>query len=62
MSQGVLDRLILPTGDFVFKEGEEGNQAYVVQDGTIEIVRKNAEGDDIVLGTVEKGGILAKWR
>ena len=60
MAQGVLDRLTLQSGDFVFKEGEEGNQAYVVQEGTIDIVRKNSEGEDIVLGTVEKGGIFGE--
>ena len=60
MAQGVLDRLTLQSGDFVFKEGEEGNQAYVVQEGTIDIVRKNSEGEDIVLGTVEKGAIFGE--
>ena len=60
MDQGVLDRLTLKSGDFVFKEGEEGNHAYVVQEGTIDIVRKNSEGEDIVLGTVEKGGIFGE--
>jgi CRP-like cAMP-binding protein len=60
MAQGVLDRLTLQSGDFVFKEGEEGNHAYVVQEGTIDIVRKNSEGEDIVLGTVEKGGIFGE--
>ncbi len=60
MAQGVLDRLTLQSGDFVFKEGEEGNQAYVVQDGAIEIVRGNSEGEDIVLGAVEKGGIFGE--
>ena len=60
MAQGVLDRRILQTGDFVFKEDEEGDQAYVVEDGAIEIVRENSEGEDIVLGTVEKGGIFGE--
>jgi CRP-like cAMP-binding protein len=60
MAQGVLDRLTLKSGDYVFKEGEEGSQAYVVQDGAIEIARGNAEGEDVVLGTVEKGGIFGE--
>jgi CRP/FNR family cyclic AMP-dependent transcriptional regulator len=60
MAESILDRLTLQSGDFVFKEGDKGNKAYVVQDGSIEIVVKNGEGEDVVLGMVDKGGIFGE--
>ena len=60
MNHGVLNRLTLQAGDEVFKEGEEGKQAYVVQEGQIEIARNNTEGEHVVLGMVEKGGIFGE--
>ncbi|MAF49942.1 MAG: cyclic nucleotide-binding domain-containing protein [Rhodospirillales bacterium] len=60
MAQGVLDRLTFQSGDEVFKEGEPGNQAYVIQDGMVDIIRTDPEGNEIVLGSVEKGGIFGE--
>jgi len=61
MTQQVLDRIVLQPGESLFKEGEYGDRAYVVQEGSVNIVKANGEGE-IVLGTVDKGGILARWR
>jgi CRP-like cAMP-binding protein len=55
----VLERLVVPTGDKVFADGEPGECAYVVQDGLIEIV-KGFPGEEVVLGTIEKGGIFGE--
>lgn len=56
----VLDRLVIAEGTDVFTEGERGDRAYVVQDGIIEIVRKDEYGNLFILGTVEKGGIFGE--
>jgi CRP-like cAMP-binding protein len=58
--QKILDRLVIPEGAAVFNEGDRGDRAYVVQDGIIEILRKDDYGNPIVLGTVEKGGIFGE--
>ena len=55
----VLQRQTFKKGDSVFKEGDEGNMAYVVQDGEVEVV-KIIDGHEKVLGTVGKGGILGE--
>ena len=45
----------------IFKEGDEGNRAYVVQAGEVEIIKSTGDEDkDIVLGTIGKGGIFGE--
>ena len=56
----ILDRLVIAEGASVFNEGDRGDRAYVVQDGVIEIWRKDEYGNPIVLGKVEKGGIFGE--
>jgi len=58
-SQTVLQRQTFQRGDKIFKEGDEGNLAYVVQDGEVEIV-KIIDGHEKVLGSVSKGGIFGE--
>ena len=56
----ILDRQVIAEGLSVFNEGDRGDRAYIVQDGRIEIVRRNGDGPELVLGTVEKGGIFGE--
>ncbi|MGH6662841.1 MAG: cyclic nucleotide-binding domain-containing protein, partial [Rhodospirillales bacterium] len=56
MANAVLQRQTLQAGDRIFKEGDEGNQAYVVQSGEVEIFRV-IDGKEVVLGRVGQGGI-----
>jgi len=58
-SQNVLQRQTYQRGDKIFKEGDEGNLAYVVQEGDVEIV-KVVDGNELILGTVGKGGIFGE--
>lgn len=48
-------------GDLVFREGDLGAEAYLVESGTIEI-RKTVDGnpDGLVLGAITKGGIFGE--
>ena len=51
--------LVLKEGDFVFEEGDEAIFAYVLIEGSIEIV-KTIKGDPHVLGKVEKGTVFGE--
>ncbi len=59
MADTILQRQTYQAGDKIFKEGDEGNLAYVVQSGEVEIV-KEVDGVVTVLGTVGQGGIFGE--
>lgn len=59
MAETVLQRQTLQAGDRIFKEGEDGNTAYVVQSGEVEIFRTVAD-QDVVLGRIGQGGIFGE--
>ena len=60
MSDRVLERKTFQNGEKLFKEGEDGNLAFVLQSGEVEIV-KNADLDnEIILATVGQGGIIGE--
>ena len=59
MTDTILQRQTYQAGDRIFKEGDEGNLAYVVQSGEVEIV-KDVDGVEKVLGTVGQGGIFGE--
>ncbi len=55
----VLERKSYPAGTLIFKDGDEGHLAYVVQQGMVEII-KIIDGRETVLGTVVEGGIFGE--
>ena len=59
MADKVLERKTYPEGGVIFKEGDLGNVGYVIQAGAIEIVKIQG-GQEVVLGTVGKGGIFGE--
>lgn len=59
MTTRVLERKVIYPGERVFKEGDEGNTAYVIEDGVVEIY-KSLDGKEVSIGTVTKGGILGE--
>lgn len=59
MSESILQRQTFQAGDRIFREGEEGNIAYVVQSGEVEIY-KEIDGKEVVLGKVGQGGIFGE--
>ncbi|CCQ75147.1 HlyD family type I secretion periplasmic adaptor subunit [Magnetospira sp. QH-2] len=48
-----------PRGEFIFREGETGGYAYILQSGEVEIVKSTAKGP-MVLGTVDKGTLFGE--
>ena len=59
MADNIIQRQTYQAGDRIFKEGDEGNMAYVVQSGEVEIVRE-IDGVETVLGTVGQGGMFGE--
>ena len=59
MTDTVLQRQSFQAGDRIFKEGDDGNLAYVVQSGEVEIF-KVIDDKEVILGTVGQGGIFGE--
>lgn len=59
MISKVLKRQSYQPDEKIFSEGEEGNAAYVVQEGEVEIV-KIIDGREALIGTVGRGGIFGE--
>ncbi len=59
MDPTILQRQKYGPGDQIFKEGDEGRLAYVVEEGEVEVF-KTVDGHEQVLGTVGKDGIFGE--
>lgn len=55
----VLKRKTYKVGDSIFKEGEQGSVAYVIQSGEIEITKVIGD-EEKVLATIGQGGIFGE--
>jgi CRP-like cAMP-binding protein len=55
----VLDRVTYPAGMTIFREGETGNRAYILQRGAVEFF-KRVNGDDVLVGRVGEGSIFGE--
>jgi CRP-like cAMP-binding protein len=56
---GEIKTRALLAGQYVFREGETGDLAFVVKSGAIEIV-KSGEGKEMSLGVVKEGGMFGE--
>lgn len=59
MDPTILQRQKYGPGDQIFKEGDEGRLAYVVEEGEVEVF-KTIDDQEQVLGTVGKDGIFGE--
>ena len=59
MDPTILQRQRFGPGDQIFKEGDEGRLAYVVEEGEVEVF-KTIDDQEQVLGTVGKDGIFGE--
>ena len=55
----VVQRRTFQAGDKIFKEGDEGDGAYVVQSGEVEII-KVTDNNEEVIGVIGVGGIFGE--
>src|SRR5579859_283516 len=57
----VLDRRVFAIDEVVFKEGEVGRRcAYLVENGRVEISKRQEDGEYTVLGYITAGGIFGE--
>jgi CRP-like cAMP-binding protein len=56
---GEIKTRVLLDGQYVFREGETGDLAFVVKSGKIEIL-KTADGKEMSLGVVSEGGMFGE--
>ena len=55
----VVQRRTFQAGDKIFKEGDEGDVAYVVQSGEVEIIKVNNNNEEVI-GVIGVGGIFGE--
>ena len=56
----VMDRKVYYAGDTIFREGEDGSCAYLIQDGSVEIFKPQRDGTAKVLAVIGKGSIFGE--
>ena len=54
------DRLVFYPGDVVFSQGDEGNWAYLIQSGRIEIVSLRPDGSEHCLAVLGPGRLFGE--
>ena len=55
----VLDRVTYPRGATIFREGESGSRAYILQRGSVDFF-KRVNGEDILVASVGEGSIFGE--
>jgi CRP-like cAMP-binding protein len=55
----VLDRVTYAKGATIFREGETGNRAYILQRGAVDFL-KRVNGEDFLVGSVGEGSIFGE--
>lgn len=55
-----MNRRLYNAGDIIFREGDQGSQAFVVQTGQVRITRNLDGGEMATLGYIEPGGLFGE--
>ncbi len=55
-----VDNFIYEAGEVIVKEGDEGNEAYVIYSGAVEVYRTQADGEAISLNLLGPGKIFGE--
>jgi len=59
-TQVVYDRQVIPTGGVIFREGERGDTAYLIQSGEIEILKRLDADHEIQLAVLGPGRLFGE--
>lgn len=54
----IIERKVYFPGNVIFKEGDEGDRAYLLQEGSVEIVSDSAGGK--ILAVIEAGALFGE--
>ena len=54
-----LERITIQAGETIFGEGDDGDRAYIVEHGSVEI-SKDVGGKKVTLGNIEANGIFGE--
>ncbi len=58
--RGHFERLLLKPGEVLFREGEMGEHAYMVDEGSIKVSRNDNSGCELTLATLEQGELFGE--
>lgn len=56
----IMDRKVFAASQFIFKQGDEGDRAYFLQKGEVEIIQHREGFPDRILGVIGEGGIFGE--
>jgi putative peptide zinc metalloprotease protein len=55
-----LERLEVPTGKTIIRQGEAGEECYVLRNGRVEVLAMRAQGDERILATLDPGSLFGE--
>jgi CRP-like cAMP-binding protein len=55
-----LERLEVPTGETIIRQGEAGEECYVLRSGRVEVFTGGAQGDERMLATLDPGSLFGE--
>jgi putative peptide zinc metalloprotease protein len=55
-----LERLEVPTGETIIRQGEAGEECYVLRSGRVEVLAKGAQGEERILATLDPGSLFGE--
>jgi CRP-like cAMP-binding protein len=55
-----LERLEVPTGETIIRQGEAGEECYVLRSGRVEVLARGAQGDERILATLDPGSLFGE--
>jgi CRP-like cAMP-binding protein len=58
--QRIMDRKVVPSETVLFREGSEGDVAYLLQSGAVEIYKEQPDGTERRVGVITEGGIFGE--
>ena len=56
----MMDEIVVPQGNLLFKQGAMATSLYIVRSGTIEVAQTDAEGHEQVVATMSAGDCLGE--
>jgi putative peptide zinc metalloprotease protein len=55
-----LERLEVSTGETIIRQGEAGEECYVLRSGRVEVLTSGAQGDERILATLDPGSLFGE--